>query len=227
MVTFSPIEAEMKNLMQTLTKIENATTKPASAIIMQTSVFAIQSATKATEPGKSSTVKGLANKYKFRPLEKMVRIDGYWYSRPANGARVLFKTKTKINVRKKSNKHLKAVTRGIKYLNKKQSRYTHMPWEGKRDLSNKKFKIPHAGAAKAGWIGNLRNLGKTAESFDSRRPVSNTIKKLNGNDPFIIMENLVEYITQQSPLSAKRGLKAAEQRMLKTYKRVLEKAVTK
>jgi hypothetical protein len=209
-----------------LKRIERETKQDVAGVLKQAAIWSLQSAAKVTEPGKSA-FKRLGDKYKFKPMAKWGEIDGgkFWYVRKGTGK--MFSTPKPI----KKGKAMKGLRRakGIKSWSKKKKRFVVAPTaDMKRDKSDPKYRIPHAGAAKAGWQRALSAFGQpddvpnkdlsgyyydrksgTTRKRKSRKPYY----KKSGSTYDFFIQNLVKYTGKTSPLSAKLA-------MLKTTRRL-------
>ena len=213
MITARLQPSSYSKLVSTLSRIHNATQKEFSEIIKQASVFALESAAKATKPGRTSLVSRLAKKYRVRPLVNYPETEGFAYSyTDKSGKQKIFTADKFIETRKRHD--IKRVRKAIQVWSKKKGGFVFWPWNGKRDADNKKFKIPHYGAAKAGWLNGLGKLGNSSgnDAGDNRNLAIVSISPMQ-----ISMTNKVDYASITSPGSPARGIKAAESRMRHTY----------
>lgn len=223
-VTIENIRPEAERLSRLLTKISYETGKDMYDLVRQAMIFGVQSAVKATKPGKSATADGLAKKYKFRPILKFSQKSGYFYEL-MNGK--TFRTEEPLapwmyaqTARGNIKRHIEQV---IQWWDKKANEWKYSAYTG--DTESQKFlRIPHAGAAKVGWYGSLARLGKTAGGVGDNNPgrLSKTVVRKGRLDAGIAVINLVDYTGKTSPDSAQIGLENAEKRLVKTYEKKLD-----
>ena len=195
-------------------------------LIKQTGVFAVQSAVKLTEPGNGSNLSKLPVKHRFRPLVRIPEGHGYYYTRDGS---TIFKVDKPINTRLKRNQGVKRVTKGIKNWSKKQRRFTYIPYIGtKRDTSDPRFKIPFAGAAKAGWLKALPKLGN-AKSIDigNNKRGGKRYSKVRKSRGFLEIHNMVSYVSKTSPNAARGAVRKASNRMRKIWIPKVERRVAR
>lgn len=203
---------DIARIGKTLDNVERVLKKDVSHIIRQTAIFAIQSATKATEPGKQSKVSKLPKKFKFRALVKIPDSAGYYYQ-TEDGK--IFKAKGKIRT---SGKTIKRVTKGIKAWSKKQKKFIYIPYAGtKRDESDKRFKIPFYGAAKAGWLLSYKKLSKKSIDIADNRQGRKKYNRVKVRSDLVEVTNLVSYASKTSPNAARIGLSKASNRLEKSW----------
>lgn len=215
--------ARFKRLLE---KIAYESGKGMYDLVRQTMIMALQSSAKATKPGNASTVKGLAKKHKIRPILKSSVKSGYYYElqdgktfrsdkeiMPWTYGKVLQNVKRRLD-------------RVIQWWNKKQGGWDYAGYTGAPE-QEKFLKIPHAGAGKVGWYGALQKLGKPAgESGDNNAGRISKVRVQRGNlEAGIEVTNMVDYVSKTSPESARAGLNAAEQRMIKTYENKLHMVI--
>jgi hypothetical protein len=221
------LRPEAERLNKLLTKISFETGKDMYELVRQAMIFGIQSATKATSPGKSGTAKGLAKKNKFRPILKFSVKHGYFYEL-MNGktfrteeplAPWMYAQSAKGNIKR----HIEQV---IQWWNKKENNWQYSAYTG--DSESQKFlRIPHAGAAKVGWYGSLSQLGKSSGGTEDNnsRKLSRAVIRKGTRDAGIAVINMVDYVGKTSPDSARIGLENAEKRLVKTYEKKLQMAI--
>jgi hypothetical protein len=251
-VNISVNSAEVAQLDKTLLLIEKATGRSMRKLNRQGMVYVLQSAAKATKPGLTSKVSKLPLKYKFRPLvsAKSVNLHAWvmpsgkiWHNRDSDAARryfyvrpsgAIFSTPSSLNKSRRGNanrvKPLKKVSKAIKKWSKKKHDWTYLPYAGtKRDLSDKRFRIPHAGAAKGGWLYSLPKLGRYADLgglHGKMRPLSVMTEKNSFTEQSIQVINNIDYVSITSPASAEIGLQKANKRIIGAYKKKLEQLTT-
>lgn len=141
-----------------LQAISQYTTKSTPNLLKQAAIWFTQSVIKETPPSKSSTIRGIPEKYKIRPVVRMPGRNWYvWAGK--NGQRKLFKSENKIHLSK--HPEIMSVQSAVKFWDKKNKDWGFLPFLGfKEEKSAKNRKIPHYGAAKAGWLYILRSMGK-------------------------------------------------------------------
>jgi len=178
-----------------------------------TAIYAIQSATKATEPGSKGTVKGMAKKYRFRPLVDIPKGEGVYYLTDDGS---IFKSPKALSsgvVRKRS---LKRIKKGIKAWSNKQKKFTYIPYpQGKKNESDPRFKIPFAGAAKAGWLSAYRRLDskRQVDLGNDNKQSGKRYSRVVVSPGRIQIENLVRYAGKTSPAAARIGLSKAASKL--------------
>ena len=243
MVTVDINSNDIAKLESTLSWIHNDFHKSFEQILPQFSYHALISATKATEPGTKSRVSRLQKKYSIRPI--VTAPGGIFYDS------LRFYIRTKDNVMFGSKKKIKSkssliqVKTGFKKFSKKTNKYTIVPYLRAKKLKDlngkiikqdpdKVLKIPHKGAAKYGWLGNISRIKFNQGGWDSddlnitiKRKSSHTVNKFGITESFISMDNMIDYINITSSSSAATGLRKANNKMRGIYNRQLEKAVAR
>ena len=219
-------QADQDRLQQLLTRIGKETKQDIAGVLKQAAIWSLQSAAKATEPGKSA-FKSIPAKYKFRPLVTTQEYEGgrFWYLRKKSGK--LFSVHRPL----KRGKEMKGVKRAkaIKVWSKKKNAFVMRPTHHtKRDKTDKAFRIPYAGAAKAGWQKALAAFGEVTKVDENRLSgyyydrKTGQSKKRKSKKPYykkagttydFYIQNLVKYTAKTSPFSAKVA-------MLKTIRRL-------
>jgi hypothetical protein len=248
-ITINP--QEIARLEKTLTLIEKATGKSMKDLNRQGMIYALQSAAKYTKPGMTAKVSKLPQKYKFRPLvsAKSVNLHAWimpsgkiWYDPDSDAAKryfyvrpsgAIFSTPSPLNKSRRGDasrvKPLKKVSKAIKKWNKQKNDWSYIPYDkAKRDLSDKRFRIPHAGAAKGAWLHSLPKLGGFADLgalHRSTRPLSVMTEKNSFIEQYINVVNNVDYTSITSPASASTGIRKANNRLVGAYQKKLEKIV--
>lgn len=213
------IEAESWNRLERAMQIlSQQCGRRISDIVQQASIMAIQSATKATHPSRASSPKTLPKGKRFRPLVAMPP-DSFWYVYESKKGQKLFKAKQMITPRR----DLKRVTKAVEVWSKRQQKMIYRPWIGPKDESKKIFRIPHAGAAKAGWIGAYRRLGKPGADTNGMDNLTTVQDFRTAFGRTINIINEVSYVSKTSPFSALEGLATASKRMLKTAEAGIDK----
>jgi hypothetical protein len=215
------LDKDIRKLGNTLDRVSRIMGKDVNELIKQTAIFSLQSATKATKPGSTSKVSKLPKKFRFRPLVKIPASFGFYYSRDGE---TVFKTKEKLNLRKAENAGIKAL-KGIKFWNKKTKSFGYMPYIGeKRDESDKRFKIPGAGAAKVGWLKALKKLNKKAIDVGTNRG-GKPFNRVFIRQGLIDITNLVKYASKTSPNAARVGLAKGARRLEKSWLPKVERRI--
>lgn len=212
-------QASRRKLNQSLQRIVKATEKNMKGLVKQTVIFFTQSVVKETGPGKSKPSK-LAKKYRFRPIEKMPENE-HWYVNKATN--FLFNAGKRLTG-KRAQGLRKA--KGIKFWDKKKNAFGFMPTKAtkKYDTSDKRTRIKHAGAAKAGWLGVLALMGKGTE-----HTTINTRYSRFGFSPDqtgAMLSNLVDYTRKRWPNAHRRALRKAENRMVKNAQKQIDKVTS-
>jgi hypothetical protein len=226
-MAISLVARDVRKLNGILSEIDKQTDKDAVEVLKQASIFAAISASKATTPKGPADPRKMAVKFRFRPIEKMVGIDEFWYKKEnKKGKDFFFRSKKKIGTRKKKNKGIKRLTKGIKYWRKTKKRWDYLPTEStkKYDKSDKRTRIKYAGVAKLGW---MKTLPEFRSIRRSNRELNRVTKRLSGTDKSIRIDNLVDYVRTTSPFSAKIGLNKAGKRMIKIYKLKTDKLINR
>ena len=210
--------SSLRRVERLLDFVARDTTLQLKGVMMQATVFAVQSATKATHPGKAGEVNKMAKKYHFRPLEPMPDKMGVWFL--PKGSETPVQSKSGKITRKDGKK----VPKGIKFWNKKTNAWDWMPYAGKRTLSDKRFRIPFAGAAKAGWLAALKKLGKTVADIGKNKT---KYTRVQITKDFIQVWNNIKYIAITSPASAREGIAKAGKRLEKVLLPKLSRDIRK
>jgi len=225
----SELDMELRLLQSRISRVSDILGKDKNEMIKQVAIFSTRSAAIRTAPGEKSNPSKLAKKYKFRPLVKIPESFGYFYT--ADGENI-FRVDKPISMRKKRNKErgIKRVTKGIKIWNKKQRRFTYLPYIGtKVDTTDRRFKIPYAGAGKAGWVKTLLQIDQKAkESIDT--DLKKGLKRygtLIQRDGIIVITNNVSYVSKTSPRSAVEGLRKGSNKFNGMYKKRIERRIDK
>ena len=218
------LEKDVQRITKTLQQVSRVLKKDTQKLIMQTMVFALQSAAKATDPGRGTNLSRLPKKFRVRPLVKIPENEGFYYKDKSGQ---IFKTDQKIPPAKARRRGL-TVMKGIKTWDKERNQWTYVPYAGtKRDESDKRFKIVFAGAAKGGWLKAYKDLGKKnvnlGETRKSKKKYTRVIKRTD----LIEVTNLVLYISKISPQSANIGLTKAGNRLEKVWMPKIEKQLEK
>lgn len=225
---------DMDSLPKTLENIWRNTHKSLEELLPETAYWAIVGATKATGPGDRSRVSKLQRKYKLRPVvSKKVFAGKRLYTR--EGLAYAFEIKKALSAESMQKHGLRRITKAVKKWSKKEKAFVFPPYlKEKTDKSDKELKIPHAGAAKYGWLANLKSLGLKTSGTDPgtlegeiRRPAYANQRKYGLTESFIIMDNLIDYISTISPQSAEIGMQKASHKMYGIYLKKLEEETAK
>ena len=212
-------QSEIDRLKLVLDKIGGELNKSSADILRQAMIFAIQSAAKATAPGKTQLPSKLPDKYKYRPIERY-RGNPVLYINESNG----YVFQSDITPKRKN---VRRITRAWKYWDKSKGQFSAKPYTGtatKKYDKDKKFgRIPYAGAAKAGWLKALNRLPKAPGYSDGEAQTGKALpivteSKGNGQHG-ISVENIIKYIGKTSPNAANIGLSSATNRMIGAYKK--------
>jgi len=223
MIDQRELDRDVRKLENTLSRIARIMKKDVNELMKQTAVFSLDSAIKATKPGESGRNAKLKNKYKFRKLAKIPESFGYYYQ-TTDGK--IFKTKKPINLRKKANKgKYKRVPKGIKIWNKKRKGFTYTPYIGtKADKSDKRFKIPYAGAAKDGWKRAFRKLGDSKAVKYSNRG-NKRYTSVTRRPGLLEIVNRVSYTSKTSPNTARIGLRKGTNKLTAVWMPRVDKRI--
>lgn len=207
--TYRVSQTSLRDLKAAMFLLERNTARTQVSLNNQAAILAINSATKATEPGKKAKVSKLQMKFKLRPLVKMPPGET-WYRYERKDGKVYIWRPPALLPKQKG---LTRVTKAVKIWGKKEKRWKYSPWLGPRDKSAKIFKIPHYGAAKAGWLGGLKDFNKLSDVGPNKGRLTRVVRGTVKKDPTIEVSNLVKYLILISPLSADIGMRSAGRQM--------------
>lgn len=212
--------AIVNRLNQALEKAVAMTGRGMKGLVKQATVFFTQSSVKETGPGKSKPSR-LAKKYKFRPVEKLPDGEDYYINKSTG---FLFNAGKKLTGKKAAGLRK---AKGIKFWDKKKNAFGFIPTKAttKYDTSDRRAKIPHAGAAKAGWLGVLALMGKNAENTTVGTKYSRFGFAADKDTAGAVLANLVDYARKRWPNAHRRALKKTENRIIKNAEKVAAKAV--
>jgi len=235
---------DMRKLFSTFDMIMEHTRKKFPKLLKQAMRYAVISAAKATPPGhKAGKVKSLPVKYRKRPIENIPKPKGAWYYYvDKNGKTQVFKTPGVLTadavkkIRKKGKK-IKRMKKGIKFWSKRKKSWDYYPLIDTRGkikqirATDRRVRIPYAGAAKAGWRKALRKLGNaqggTGADLGMAERRGRDINQTTIKDFQNIVTNLVSYAPKTAPNSARIGLKLGGNRLrgefVKSYQKKLAK----
>lgn len=219
MITANIPSSEIENLANVIKIIERDLGKSSASILRQAMIFAVQSAAKATEPGRAGTPAKLPDKYKYRPITKY-QPETPLYINDDTGF-------TFESAKRPKGRNVRKITRAWEFWNKAKGKMDAKPYKGtgkaKYDKENRFSKIPHAGAAKAGWLKALNRLPKAPGYSDAgastgkAQPIVQEIH--SGEMHQILVDNIVRYIGKTSPNAANAGMANATNRMIGSYKK--------
>lgn len=216
MITVSVPREEIDRLAAVLNKISGELKKSSASILRQAMIFAVQSAAKATGPGTRTPAK-LQDKYKYRPIERY-RTDPPLYINKDTG--YMFSSD-----KKPRRGNVRSVNRAFKYWNKSKGQFDFKPYTGtgtkKYDKESKFGRIPHAGAAKAGWLKALNRLpggpGYGDTGTGNAQPIVAENRSLTQHQ--IMVRNIIRYAGAISPNAASQGISSATSRMIGSYRK--------
>ena len=224
-------KGDIAKLNKLFVDMEKYTKKKADDLIQQTMLFAIKSAANATNPRSTQNPEGnyrklkLGNKYLLRPMVALPQSMGFWYYQ--DGVFKPFKVPRKLSNRELKAKNLKRITKAVKIWNKNGGGWKYLPYPGtKRNKADKRFRIPHAGLAKAAWYRARSGLDKKFTYQGLKRN-----KKIHGIHNIVkrplLMEavNKVRYAGKTSPGAARYGLSKATRKMEANYLPQIDKAI--
>lgn len=212
----------LTDINRTIARVVNETSKGTSQMIKQASIWALQSASKATPPGAGLNVKRLAQRFRFRPIERIPESEGYWYAWAKKGAKGVdgrfFRSTKKLSSGVKSGRLIK-IKYGIKYWSKRRNRWSYVPyWNGsssrprKYDKNVKRGRIPSAAAAKYGWLRSLGQLSKKSVSkgnvWHADQAANLLLRKYS-----MVATNRVSYVRKVAPHSASIALTKTAKRL--------------
>ena len=211
-------KASVNSLNAKMARCIKATGRGMKGVVKQTMVFFTQSAVKETGPGKSKPSK-MAKKYRFRPIVKMPDSE-HWYVNKATN--FLFNAGRRLTGKAAAGLRK---AKGIKYWDKKKNAFGYMPTKAtsKYDTSDKRTRIKHAGAAKAGWLGVYALMGKASENTTIGTKYSRFGFSATKTTAGALLTNLVDYARKRWPNAHRRALRKAENRMVKNAERHIKK----
>lgn len=246
MVTAQLTQQSMNRLNQSLDEISTAINKDMAGLVKQSSVHFVRSVITKTGPSKSS-ISRMAQKYKYRPVVKAAEAKinayqlpngrtyniplgqkGFFYQR--DGGKI-FSTPRPISRAKRRGysrvKEVKKFPSAIKYWNKKKSAWDYIPTmkKGKWDKSDKRAKIPNAGAAKAGWLGVLKQMGQPAEAHGIGTRHSRYSFRSSGSTSGAELVNKIDYAGKKWPFAVPEALKSTDNHIRGIYKNRINKKI--
>jgi len=214
---------DWNRLFNGLNLVAQHTRKSVPDLLRQTAYFMLVSAAKATKPGTTSKLSSLPKKARFRPLVSIPSSKGFFNKNSRTG----FIFKTDRPIKKASSQGLERISKGIKFFNKKTNSFDYIPYSGATKETDKKFKIPYAGAAKGGYLGALHSIGNTKGTDTKGLPPGKKYSTVwqghkSADEFFIAIINEVEYAAKIAPQSADIGLKHGLNRSLKLMDKKLD-----
>jgi hypothetical protein len=212
--------ASVNRLNRALDKAVSMTGRGMKGLVKKISFYFAQSVVKETGPGKSKPSK-LPKKYRLRPVEKMPD-DEHWYVDKSTD--FLFDAGNKIEGKRAKNLRK---AKGIKFWDKKKNAFGFIPTKAttKYGATGRKAKIPHAGAAKAGWLGVMALMGKNTEKTTIGTKYSRFGFASDKNTAGSILANLVDYTRRRWPNAHRRALRKAGNRLVKGAEKQLQGAI--
>jgi len=223
----------------TLRKIAKATGRDMRNMMRMAGIWATQSLSKDTPPGKRRNVNDLAQKYKYRPIRKIPESEGYWYVWGKKGMVGMagvkgrfFKSTKDLEISKKTGKrklrsNLVRVRFGFVYWSRNKNKMSYLPyWDG-TDAKPKKYakgmkagRIPSAGAAKYGWLrahGILKGTMPEKGNVKKASQASAVYKQPNS----LTIINRVKYVDKIAPGTVRKALTLTERRLDGYYRKVI------
>jgi hypothetical protein len=231
-VTVHVDQASLAKLNATLGELVNKTKRNMAGAVRQAMILALRSASRATRPGTSMKPSQLPDQYRYRNMGPWPDSIGYWYYHTVKrlSANVLdWHVQTiKLTQHAKSRPDFVQAGRAIwKWNTRKNNERVPIPyWGAKFDKTDRRFRIPHAGAAKAGWIlaiGKLGALDGTDATYNGQRDTNRVQVVQRPDAARIRVDNLVKYVAKTSPQSATVGIRSAEAQM----RHILQKEIDK
>lgn len=202
----------------------------AADLVRQASIFAIQSAARETGPGNAASPSKLAVKYKYRKIVKGTPgpLNWFRYRRLRDGRDIVFQTANDISRRTQQKRGLKKMTRSVKVWSKKQQQFVLRIYSGtatgKYDKESRIGRIPHYGAAKAGWLKALGRLpgSKPLKSEGDQWVPNPRISVTKQESTYqMVVENVVRYVDKISPQAAAVAMQKTANRM----ERIVQKRI--
>ena len=224
-------KADVAKLNKLFADMEKYTKKKADDLIQQTMLFAIKSAANATNPRSTQNPEGnfrklkLGNKYLLRPMVALPQSMGFWYYQL--GVFKPFKVPRKLKPTELRAKNLKRITKAVKMWNRDGGGWKYLPYPGtKRSKADKRFKIPHAGLAKAAWYRAAAGLDQKFKYQDLKRNKKvRGINSITKRPLLMVAVNKVRYAGKTSPGAARYGLSKATRKMEAIYLPKIDKAI--
>jgi hypothetical protein len=202
--------------------VQKRTGKAMAGLVKQATIFAAQSASKATPPGNGDNYKRISKKYKVRPVVDMPQPWNGLYRYQGEDGKMTFRSAAT------SNKKLKLVKYAIQAWSKKDGTWNYLPFLSRADAkASKLIKIPNVAAAKIGWFRALGDLdGKPKDYGTIRHPRGLGSGNMRTTSMGASAEavNRVKYLGKIAPSSALIGLQKGMARFRGTYKKVLQEA---
>jgi hypothetical protein len=238
-------QSEIDAINGVMKRIEKRGKMFGNQLILKTADIFIKSAAVATPPGRAGFVgenkKGIPEKSKKRKVvtisAKAQKSSGYVHYYDLRTGNTFKRPKSKpLTAKEADSKNLVLVTKFVEYINTKNGKKFYKPMPPTQEAKTSKLRhIPTAGSAKLGWIGAARKLrgkirgGKSVNKSSSFKGVNkgvNTTIHKKGWNPFIFIQNNVDYMTKVAPMSARRGLRNATLIMEKRYLKEEERFFT-
>lgn len=221
---------DIRELNQLFKHVELLGINAVEKLIDQTIIHAAASAANATKPRKGRDQRGnlrsgkLRKKDKMRPLVKMPESMGHWYiSKDAKRNRP-FKLPKQLSRKELTQKNLRRVTKGIKVYNRKGGGWTYIPYDGKPNDNDKRFRIPYAGLAKEAWARGFKKLGGKGSIPTLRRNrKAGKVYSSKRKTLYAELINKVSYVSKSSPAAARYGINRAKNKMRHIYAPKIEK----
>lgn len=196
----------------------------------QAMVFAIQSAARETGPGKKPSPKKMENRFKYRKIVRYPGRDFRYAYRKSDGKTGMFVTDKRISPRSRKERGLRLLTRNIEIWDRRLHVTRMIPYFGKAttqyDKESSFGRIPHYGAAKAGWLKALGKLpGSKPEPLDQPQYVPTPrVSEVRRPDIYgLIVENIVKYVEAISPNAAGIAMRKTANRMEKIVQQKIDK----
>lgn len=248
MITAEIDPADIARLSRVFERAQTELKKDIRDLTRQAMIFAIQSAAKATGPGTASSPSKLPDQYKFRRIIKYPGSDFRYAYRKRNGKEGMFTTAKRISRKQVEKRGLRLLKRNIEIWDRRLYCTRMVPYfgtaTGKYDKKSRVGRIPHYGAAKAGWLKALGRLPKAKSAFkmtlfelaesalkaaadaaENRYVPTPRVSEVKQKDSYgLIVENVVKYVTIISPNAAPEAMRKTANRMEKIIQAAADKA---
>ena len=224
--------ADLAKLRRTVEEAASKLKLSTRDLIRQSAIFAIQSAARETGPGKAASPSKLAVKYKYREIVKGTPgpLNWFRYRHLRDGWDIVFQTANDISLGTQQKRGLKKLTRSVRVWSKKQRQFVLRIYSGtatgKYDKESRIGRIPHYGAAKAGWLKALGRLpgSKPLKSEGDQWVPNPRISVEQSRDTYgLTIENLVRYVDKISPKASAVAMKKTANRMEYFYRKKIER----
>ena len=198
------------------------------SLVKQASIWAIQSAARETAPSRASSPSRLPVRYRYRPISRY-RGSVFIY---AQNDKIVFKTERRLSKKSETRRGVRRVRRQIEIWSRKSHSLISLPYlgsaTGRYDRQSRIGRIPHAGAAKAGWLRALGLLPGSAPrvntgELDPYTPSPRVRVAARLSSYSIFIENTVRYIAQTSPNAARAAMSSTANRMTAMVNRLIER----